>query len=213
MHYLVTAGPTREPIDPVRFLSNRSSGRMGYAVARAAARRGHTVQLVSGPVTLPAPEGAERIDVESAEAMCGAVLERIGRCQVLVMAAAVADWRPARVRLRKWKKAGRSAATLDLVRTPDILHAVAARPGARYVVGFAAETEDLEVSAARKLRDKDLDLIVANDVSQPDAGFGVDTNRVLLLHRDGRREAWPLLTKDEVAERLITVIDACCNPA
>lgn len=211
MKYLVTAGPTREAIDPVRFLSNRSSGKMGYAVARAAAVRGHEVRLVSGPVALTAPAGVAVQDVVSAADMLRTVEEQVAWCEVLVMAAAVADWRPAAVQPQKWKKQGAERTTLDLVRTPDILTSVSAFKGHRVFVGFAAETERLEEEAARKLRAKHLDLIVANDVSRDDAGFEADTNRVVFMHRDGSHEALPLVSKDEVAARLLDFIEARCR--
>jgi phosphopantothenoylcysteine decarboxylase/phosphopantothenate--cysteine ligase len=213
MNYLVTAGPTREPIDPVRFLSNRSTGKMGYAVAAAAAERGHRVRLVSGPVALPTPPGVTRRDVTTAAEMARAVQEDIAWCDVLVMVAAVADWRPETVRAHKWKKQGAERAALSLVRTPDILEMVKPCKGSRIFVGFAAETREVEEEAVRKLRAKGLDLIVANDVSGDDAGFGADTNRVVFLHRDGTREALPLLSKHDVARRLLDRIESCGNPS
>jgi phosphopantothenoylcysteine decarboxylase / phosphopantothenate---cysteine ligase len=206
MKFLVTAGPTREPIDPVRFLSNRSSGKMGYAVAAAARARNHEVVLVSGPVSLEVPSGVEVMNVTTAEQMLEAVLGRIDACDVLVMAAAVSDWRPVQTRPHKIKKS-ESVSALQLARTPDILKRVAARKGKRLFVGFAAETENLREESERKLREKNLDLIVANDVSRPDAGFEVDTNRVTLLSSDGECRELPLMPKSEVAKQLVDWIE------
>ncbi len=202
---LITAGGTREPLDPVRFLGNRSSGRMGFALARAALDRGAEVTLVTGPTWLPTPVGAERVQVTTAEEMAQAVLEQLADCDVLVMAAAVADYRPQAVSGQKIKK-GPGGLLLTLERTPDILQAVAerreesGRPAV--VVGFSAETENLLENARRKLAAKRLDLIVANDISAPDSGFAVETNRVTLIDRAGREEASPLLPKEQVAERI-----------
>ncbi len=206
MRFLITAGPTREPIDPVRFLSNRSSGKMGYAVAAAARAREHEVVLVSGPVSLEPPAGVEVVKVTTAEEMLEAVLGRIDKCDALVMAAAVADWRPVQARAQKIKKS-ESVSALQLARTPDILKRVAARKGARLFVGFAAETENLLEESERKLREKNLDLIVANDVSRSDAGFEVDTNRVTLLSADGERRELPLMPKSEVAKQIVEWIE------
>lgn len=205
MRVLVTAGPTREALDPVRFLSNRSTGKMGYAIASVAAGRGHEVRLVSGPVALEAPERVERISVVSAAEMLDAVLADFGWCDVLVMSAAVADWRPKVVAADKLKKADMSG-TLELERTEDILKAVAELKQDQVVVGFAAETEDLLAEARRKLEAKRLDLIVANDVSRPDAGFGVDTNAVTLVTASGA-DALPLMSKREVAKRLLQWVE------
>ena len=201
MNVLVTAGPTREAIDPVRFISNRSSGRMGYAVARAAAGRGHAVMLVSGPVALEAPDGVELTRVESAADMHAAVERHIGWCDVLVMAAAVADWRPRNPAASKLKKAS-GPQTLELERTTDILSAVSPLKESRLFIGFAAETGDPLDEARRKRVEKGLDAVVANDVTQPDAGFGVETNRVTLVTAAGE-DAWPLMSKDDVARRLV----------
>ncbi len=198
---LVTAGPNREPLDPVRFLSSRSTGRMGYAIARVARRRGAEVTLVSGPVELPEPPGVNTVHVGSAQQMQRAVMAAYPRASTVIMAAAVADYRPERVTAEKIRK-GPGPMTLRLVRNPDILEALGRRKGRRLLVGFAAETGDLEARALQKLRSKNLDLIVANDVSATDAGFAVDTNRVQFLDRAGRREQLPLLSKEEVAERL-----------
>lgn len=207
MKVLVTAGPTREALDPVRFLSNRSSGKMGYAIAGEAARRGHEVCLVSGPVGLDAPGGVRVMRVETAEEMCEAVKREASWCDVLVMAAAVSDWRPARVEPQKIKKSGASR-TLRLERTPDILREVRPLPGERLTIGFAAETRDLLGGAERKLREKGLDLVVANDVSRADSGFQADSNEVVFVERSGVRSELPLLPKTEVAARLMDWIEA-----
>jgi phosphopantothenoylcysteine decarboxylase/phosphopantothenate--cysteine ligase len=207
---VVTAGGTREAIDPVRFISNHSSGKMGYAVATAARDRGATVTLIT-TAALPDPFGVEVIHLDSAEQMLGAVLETTRQADLLVMAAAVGDFRPKSVAGQKIKKRGDDEGlVLELVRNPDILAEVAAQKtagyGPRLTVGFAAETEDLLANARGKLERKKLDLIVANDVSAKDAGFAVDTNRVTLLFKDGRVEGLPLLSKTEVAERILEVI-------
>ncbi len=183
LRVLVTAGPTRERVDPVRFLSNESSGRMGFALAEAAARAGHAVTLVAGPVELPTPVGVARIDVESAREMLAACRKAFARADLLVMAAAVADWRPARVRSGKWraKDGGARRATLALVRNPDILATLAARKGRRIVCGFALETGAGERRARAKLVRKGLDVIVLNDASV----LRSHSTRVQLLGRDG----------------------------
>lgn len=206
MKILVTAGPTREPIDPVRFLSNRSSGKMGYAVAAAAKAHGHEVVLISGPVAIEPPD-VKVIQVTTAEQMFEAVEKHVEWCDALVMAAAVADWRPAVISNRKIKKA-EAAPVIHLERTPDILKQVSPRKGKRIYIGFAAETENLEEEAKRKLEEKGLDLIVANDVSASDAGFEVDNNRVVLLSSAGKPEPLPLMPKQQIAERIIAWIEA-----
>ncbi len=202
MNVLVTAGPTREPIDPVRFVSNRSTGKMGFAVAQAAAEAGHAVTLIAGPVTLDTPPGVRRVDVTTALEMLAAVERELPACDVFVSAAAVADWRPETCSPTKLKK-GEMDGVLRLVRNPDILKTILPRKGTRVFVGFAAETGEPTAEAGRKLHEKGLDLIVANDVTAPGAGFAVETNRVTLLFPDGRREALPLLRKTEVARRLV----------
>jgi phosphopantothenoylcysteine decarboxylase/phosphopantothenate--cysteine ligase len=198
---LVTAGPTVEDIDPVRFLSNRSSGRMGYRVAEAARDRGARVILVSGPTSLPAPAGIERVTVRSAEEMARAVSERVGEAGVVVMAAAVADYRSARVSPSKVKKTA-GPLTLELVRTSDILRSLGQAKGERTLVGFAAETDHVIENARTKLREKNLDLIVANDVSREDAGFGTETNAAVLLDREGGEVPVPLGSKRALAEAI-----------
>ena len=203
---VVTAGPTREAVDPVRYLSNPSSGRQGYALAQAALDRGASVTLVSGPTPLPTPVGAERVDVDSAQEMRDATLAACADADLLLMAAAVADYCPADIAPHKIKK-GEAGLTLHMTRTPDVLAAVADQRAAsgfpRAVVGFAAETQDLVENARAKLAAKGLDLIVANDVSAQDAGFGAETNRVLLISREGEAESLPLMSKAAVAEAVL----------
>jgi len=199
---LVTAGPTVEDIDPVRFVSNRSSGRMGYRVAEAARDRGARVVLVSGPTALPPPRGVEVVAVRSAVEMAAAVDQHFPSATVVVAAAAVADYRPESPAARKLRK-DEGPLNLQLVRTPDVLAALGARKDGRTLVGFAAETEDLAQRAKAKLEGKNLDLIVANDVSRPGAGFDGETNAALLLRRDGTSTEVPLVTKRELAERIL----------
>lgn len=201
-HVLVSAGPTREAVDPVRYVSNHSSGKMGYAVARVAQRRGAAVTLVSGPTGLEPPAGVHTVRVESAAEMQAALAAAFPRATVLVMAAAVADYRVRRPATQKLKKTGRSL-TLELERTPDLLAGLAAHKGRRIVVGFAAETRALVEEGRRKLAEKRVDLIVANDVTAPGGGFGSDTNVVHLLGADGTDDALPVLPKDEVAARIL----------
>ena len=201
---VVTAGPTLEPIDPVRFVSNRSSGKMGYAIAAAAADAGAEVFLVSGPTALRAPAGTQLVPIESAEQMRDAVLGLLPNADAVVMAAAVADYRPIETKERKIKKrdAGKEL-NLRMTENPDILKAiVSARRSGAIVVGFKAETGDATAEAERMLREKKLDLVVANDVSDPGSVFGSDTDRVTFVSADGA-EALPLLAKTEVARRLV----------
>ncbi|MBM4295818.1 MAG: bifunctional phosphopantothenoylcysteine decarboxylase/phosphopantothenate--cysteine ligase CoaBC, partial [Deltaproteobacteria bacterium] len=189
---LVTAGPTHEDLDPVRFLTNRSSGKMGYALARVGRRRGAEVCLVSGPTALDHPYGVERVMVWSAVEMRDAVTARFPETDALLMAAAVGDYRPDNTQPLKIKR-GRQDLELRLVQNPDILKEIRGSKNKQVVVGFAAETHDMEAEARRKMADKGLDLIVANDVTRRDAGFAVDTNEVTVIHRDGRLERLPLL--------------------
>jgi phosphopantothenoylcysteine decarboxylase/phosphopantothenate--cysteine ligase len=205
---LVTAGPTREAIDPVRFVSNCSSGKMGYAIARAARLAGAKVVLVSGPTALAAPCGVERVDVVSAKEMQAAVLERFAATDVVIKTAAVADYRSAQQAREKIKKEQIEALSLELVKNPDILRDLGGKKEHQLLVGFAAETNDLIANAKRKLEEKNLDLIVANDVTAAGAGFDVDTNVVQLLWRDGRTEALPQLSKQAVAVTLVERIAA-----
>jgi phosphopantothenoylcysteine decarboxylase/phosphopantothenate--cysteine ligase len=204
---MVTAGPTREELDPVRYISNHSSGKMGYAIARAASRRGARVILVSGPVNLPPPPCVELVAVGSAEEMRGAVMGRVDECDVVIKAAAVADYRPLERTARKVKKQA-DELTLRLTRNPDILAELGSRHERPLLVGFAAETDNLQAYATRKLREKNLDMIVANDVSQSDAGFNVETNRALLLFRDGRTMECPLMSKEGLANVILDQVVA-----
>jgi phosphopantothenoylcysteine decarboxylase / phosphopantothenate---cysteine ligase len=205
--FLVTAGPNREPIDPVRFVSNRSTGKMGFALAAAAARHGAETVLVAGPVHLPTPPGVRRIDVLTAREMLAAVEAELEAASILAMTAAVADYRPARVAAQKIKKT-EGGLSIEMERNPDILATVGPRKGDRFFIGFAAETNEVLENAARKLEVKKLDLMVANDVSRPDAGFAVDTNAVTLLDPSGAREDLPLMSKDAVAEAIIARVVA-----
>jgi len=205
---LVTAGPTRESIDPVRFISNRSSGRMGVEIAAAAWRRGAEVTLVAGPLSVPVPVGVAHVPVESTEEMRDAVARHLPRADVVVMSAAPADYRPAEQATSKLKKTGTSR-TLELRETPDILRStIDARREGAVMVGFALETDDLLANAARKLEAKSLDLIVLNSATEPGAGFGVDTNRVTILRRGvASAEELPLLSKRAVAEAILDRVE------
>jgi len=202
---LLTAGPTCEDLDPVRYITNRSSGKMGYAVAEAAARRGAKVTLVSGPTALETPQGVTRIDVRTAAEMYAAVVARFPQNSIAIMAAAVADYRPA-VSVGKKMKRGKEPIALQLEPTTDILAEVAKDKRGRLVVGFAAETEQVAENARKKLLAKNADLIVANDVTAEGAGFDIDTNIVTIFSRDGRDVALPKMTKAEVAQRILDEI-------
>jgi phosphopantothenoylcysteine decarboxylase/phosphopantothenate--cysteine ligase len=202
---LVTAGPTCEDLDPVRYLTNRSSGKMGYAVAEAAARRGAKVILVSGPTSLETPTGVRRVDVRSAEQMHEAVTKEFAGCSIGIFAAAVADYRPAEKHEEKMKKTDGSL-TVQLEPTIDILQEIAGQKGDKFIVGFAAETTDVGQNARKKMAAKNLDLIVANDVTAEGAGFDHDTNVVSLFYRDGRDVAVPKMSKAEVAQRVLDEI-------
>lgn len=207
MKLLITAGPTHEAIDPVRYLANRSSGKMGYAIAEAFSRAGHPVLLVSGPTALEVPDGVDFVPVESAAEMFDAVSHHIRRADIAVFAAAVADFRPASVAPEKIKKSGESL-TLELIRNPDILGSCRREFGfTGTLVGFAAETENLEQNARDKLRRKGCDLVVANDVSETGLGFGSDRNRIHLVHPD-HTETLPEDDKHHLAQRLVTEIEA-----
>jgi len=206
MKILVAAGPTREPIDPVRFISNRSSGKMGYAIASAALKNGHAVLLVSGPVAIKPPAKAKLVRVVTAREMLSAVKANLPKCDALIMAAAVSDWRPAKISKVKIKK-HRMPRALPLARNPDILRIVAGEKGKRIFIGFAAETGHLRAEALRKLRAKNLDLIVANDIRRTDAGFEADTNRVTFFSADGKQAKLPLMTKEKVAERIVAWLE------
>lgn len=202
VHVLVSAGPTWEPLDPVRFLANRSSGKMGFALAAEASRRGAIVELVCGPVALPTPPGVHRTDVETAEQMREALLRHVGEADLVLMAAAVGDYRPrhaARTKLRK--EAG--PPSVELVANPDILAELAAHPGKRVVVGFAAETDELSRRAEEKLRRKGVAFLVANDVSRGDIGFASDWNEVTVFSSDGEPLRLPRQPKNELARALL----------
>jgi len=196
---VVTAGGTQEPIDPVRHIGNRSSGKMGYAVAEAARDRGATVSLITAPVSLSEPVGIEVTYIKTAAEMREAVAKAVAQTNVLIMAAAVADYQPKSVAKAKIKKEAPSL-TLELIRTPDILTEV---KGDFLKVGFAAESENVVENARQKLEKKQLDIIVANDITDLSSGFGVDTNKVTLIDRNGNVDSLPLLTKREVADRIL----------
>jgi phosphopantothenoylcysteine decarboxylase / phosphopantothenate---cysteine ligase len=204
VRFLVTAGPTQEPIDPVRYLSNRSSGRMGYAIAEAAVVAGHAVTLISGRVNLDPPPEAKIMRITTAEEMYAAVLQQLTKIDVLVMCAAVADYRPAQFSQRKIKKEPGNL-TLELVPTRDILGSLP-RERNFLVVGFAAETNDVEKHATKKLHEKDLDLIVANDVSRSDIGMESAENEVTLLFRDGKTKTIARTSKKNIARELVKII-------
>jgi phosphopantothenoylcysteine decarboxylase / phosphopantothenate---cysteine ligase len=216
MKVVVTAGPTREHLDPVRFLSNPSTGKMGFAVAAAAARRGCDVTLVAGPVALKTPKGVRRIDVVSAREMLAAVEDALAavpanESAAFVSTAAVADWRPATCAAKKLKKHQMSG-VLRLVRNPDILKTVRAKlrrakKSNVALVGFAAETNDVLAEAARKCREKGLAFIVANDVTEKGCGFGTDTNRVTFVFPDGTQRKFPLMSKPRVAAAIIRTLE------
>jgi phosphopantothenoylcysteine decarboxylase / phosphopantothenate---cysteine ligase len=199
---LITAGPNREPLDPVRYLSNRSSGKMGYALARAAIRRGAEVALISGPTELEPPAGARLTSVTTAAEMRHAVLEEFSGCTAVIMAAAVSDYRPVDFARKKIKR-GKGPIELRLEPNPDILKEISARKNGKMLVGFAAETGELVANAAKKLKDKNLDMIVANNVSEAGAGFDVETNVATILDRDGTVRSLPLMSKDELAEQIL----------
>jgi phosphopantothenoylcysteine decarboxylase/phosphopantothenate--cysteine ligase len=207
LHVIVTAGPTREAIDPVRFISNHSSGKMGVALAAAAWRRGAEVTLIAGPMSIAAPPGVEVRRVDSTEDMAAAVGAALPKADVLVMAAAPADFRPATLAASKIKK-GKHAPTLAMTNTTDILlSTIAKRRKGAIVVGFALETDDAIKHGAKKLKDKALDLIVVNDATEAGAGFEVDTNRVTLLSRSGREESLPLMSKAAVADAILDRVE------
>jgi len=212
LRFLVTAGPTLEPIDTVRFIGNRSSGKMGYALARAARRRGASVILVSGPTALKQPFGVEFCPVKTAEEMRRAVLEHRAGCDVIIKAAAVSDYRAKDSLAYKIKK-GPESLSIEMARNPDILAELGSSKEQHpcLLVGFAAETEDLVVNAREKLLSKNLDLIVANDVAAKDAGFETDQNRVKIIGKDGGMEECPLMSKEETADRVLDRIKGLLN--
>lgn len=199
---LVTAGPTREPFDPVRFITNYSSGKMGYAIAAMARRRGAEVTLVSGPCNLEAPRGVRCISVGSALEMRKAVIENMPESTIIIKAAAVADYRPAKTSASKIKKK-KGPLSLELERNPDIIEEVGRSKGDRVLVGFAMETDNLVENAKGKLAAKNMDMIVANDLSRPDAGFQADTNLVKIIDSKGKIDELPLMDKAQVANRIL----------
>lgn len=208
LRILVTAGPTREPIDPVRFLSNRSSGKMGYAIAAAAVARGHDVELVSGPVSLAVPDGLELHQVETADEMFETVRSRIGDCGAAVFCAAVADYRPVRIAHEKVKKASGNW-SLELERTRDILGSARSEFSFRGIlVGFAAETTDLVANARTKLERKGCDLLIANDVSRGDIGFSSDENEAIALFPDGSFELLERQSKEAMADWIVSKLES-----
>jgi phosphopantothenoylcysteine decarboxylase/phosphopantothenate--cysteine ligase len=200
---LVTGGPTQEPIDPVRFITNRSSGKMGYALAKMARRRGAEVILITGPASLPPPRrDIKFLPVRSAEEMRKAVFTHLEGSSVVIKAAAVSDYRPKVISQKKIKK-GESETTLTLERTKDILEELGKKKGNRILIGFAAETEDLIVNAKKKLKEKNLDFIVVNDVTRPGAGFSSDTNQVKIIYPSGQVKDLPLMAKEEVSQLIL----------
>jgi phosphopantothenoylcysteine decarboxylase/phosphopantothenate--cysteine ligase len=200
---LVSAGPTQEPIDPVRFISNRSSGKMGYAIAEAAQARGAQVVLVTGPTAIPTPKGVEVVSVATAEEMMKALSTRLTWSTTVIMAAAVADFRPKHLVSQKIRKQGRADQTLDLEQTTDILASLSAKRTTQLMIGFAAETHDLIAHAKHKLTAKGLDLIVANDVTTEGAGFGSDQNAATLIDRQGNMRELPLMPKRALADAIL----------
>ena len=205
MRFVVTAGPTREAIDPVRFISNRSSGKMGYAIAEAALARGHEVTLISGPAQVPPPLGAKYISITASEELHDAVRRAVRACDVLVMCAAVSDYKPAAPATRKMQKR-KSPFALKLIPTRDILASLPKDQRRYLVVGFAAETHDLEINAQKKLRRKNCDMIVANDVSRSDSGMESDENEVVIFSRDGEPEKISRASKKIIARKLVKKI-------
>ena len=205
MRLVVTAGPTREAIDPVRFISNRSSGKMGYAIAEAALAAGHDVKLISGPVSIARPVGAQFISITTSDELHQEVHRAIRKCDVLVMCAAVADYRPAKIEPRKMKKRKTSFA-LKLIPTRDILASLPKGNREFLVVGFAAETHDLKINARRKLLEKNCDVIVANDVSKTDFGMESDTNAVTIFLRSGESKTISRTSKKIIARELVKII-------
>ena len=199
---LVSAGPTQESIDPVRYISNPSSGKMGYAIARAAEHRGAEVTLVSGPSNLADPLNVKVIRVISASEMAEAVFDKIDNSDIIIKTAAVSDYRPKEVAEHKIKK-NKDEMVISLEKNTDILKEIGKRKGNRILIGFAAETQDLNENAQKKLDAKNLDIIVGNIVGDPSSGFGTDTNKVTFFHKDGKKESLPEMEKDEVAHALL----------
>jgi phosphopantothenoylcysteine decarboxylase/phosphopantothenate--cysteine ligase len=203
LHVMVTAGPTREAIDPVRFVSNRSSGKMGFAVARAAADAGAEVTLIAGPVSLPSPPGVVRIDVENTQQMFDEAMQRIAKMDIYVGAAAISDYRPKVAVAQKIKKSA-DTFLLEMVKSPDLLATIAGLDGGPFTAGFAAETENLEQYATDKLNRKKLDMIIANLVGE-NLCFDADDNEVVVLWQEGRKPL-PKMSKPELARQLVDVI-------
>jgi phosphopantothenoylcysteine decarboxylase/phosphopantothenate--cysteine ligase len=205
VRFLITAGPTREPIDPVRFISNRSSGKMGYAIAEAALAEGHDVTLISGPVNLEAPHDAKLISVSTSDEMFEAVHGHADQCNVCVLCAAVADYKPANVSSTKIKKRGANF-SLELIPTRDILDSLRHRQDRQFgLVGFAAETDHLEENATKKLRAKNCDIMIANDVSGKNSGMESDVNEVTILFRDGEKKKISRAQKKNIARELVKI--------
>jgi len=205
VRFLVTAGPTREPIDPVRYISNRSSGKMGYAIAQAALDSGHEVILISGPVSLQPPRGAKLVSVSTSDEMFDAVHRDASKCDVCVLCAAVADYKPAKVSPAKIKKRSENF-SLELIPTRDILDSLGHQQDREFLlVGFAAETNDLEKSAAQKLREKNCDIMIANDVSSSKSGMESDVNEVTILFQNGERQKISCAPKKIIARELVKI--------
>lgn len=205
-HILITAGPTQEPLDPVRFVSNRSTGKMGYALASAACQRGATVTLITGPTSLPPPIGVKTIHVRTALEMRQAVFESYQEATVIIKTAAVSDFRPSSISDQKIKKTTTSSSNLELTANPDILFELGIQKGKNsrpFLVGFAAESENHTKEGQRKLTSKNLDLMVVNDILREDTGFAVDTNQVIIIDRNGGTTSLPLLTKEETSHRIL----------
>ena len=205
MRFLITAGPTREPIDPVRYLSNRSSGKMGYAIAEAALKAGHNVTLISGPVNLDPPHGGRFISISTGDEMFEAIDRHVGNCDVLVMCAAVADYKAKNLSPDKIKKRDTNF-SLELIPTRDILGSLSKQDRQFLVVGFAAETNDVEENAKKKLRDKNCDIIVANDVSRANSGMESNENEVTILFRNGEKKKISRAPKKIIARELVKII-------
>ena len=210
MRFLVTAGPTREPIDPIRYLSNRSSGKMGYAIADASLAAGHEVVLISGPVALDPPRAAKLISISTSDEMASAVHQYVCDCDVLVMCAAVADYKPAHASPIKIKKRNANL-SLELEPTRDILASLAKQDREFLVVGFAAETNEVEENAREKMRSKNLDIVVANDVSATEVGMESDENEVTVLFRNGETKKISRTSKEIVADELVKIFANACE--
>jgi phosphopantothenoylcysteine decarboxylase/phosphopantothenate--cysteine ligase len=205
VRFVVTAGPTREAIDPVRFISNRSSGKMGYAIAEAALARGNEVTLISGPASIAAPRGMQLVSITTSDELYDAVHRAVRACDVLVMCAAVSDYKPAAPAKRKMKKR-KTPFALKLIPTRDVLASLPKKNRRYLVVGFAAETHDLKINAQKKLRRKNCDLIVANDVSRSDAGMESDENEVVIFFRNGESQKISRTSKKNIARELVKII-------